>query len=448
MVKISIIIPVYNVEKYLRKCLESCVNQTMKEIEVIVINDDSPDNSKIIMEEYQQKYPQKVVNIFLNKNVRQGGARNIGIKRAKGEYLCFVDGDDYIDETMCEKLYAFCIDNNLDISCCNSYRVQKGRKIYWERFKRNDFEECNSLIRFTGQHCMIMRRQIITDNLLYYPENIFHEDTAVVPMWYLCAKKKGLMDLPLYYQIMHDDSSSGSMKEMDNIQILVALEELLRHAVRMNMYYEYKAIIDCFIFMRILVLAKRINQGTICFTEEGKKYLLEKIAVWSCYQFDEKLFYNHFTDSEYFMAKHLFAYNGDDLSGMVIQKNKCGENVYLDRFGNLKRMIGYIQNELHKNIVIWGTGERGISIINTIKKMGYHFWVGDNDSDKWGKELHTGDIIRDYIWIRQNVEKPIFLITATRFYNDICFMLQLEKNEAIDVMAYIENGWSVEHLIS
>ena len=101
MIKISIIIPVYNVEKYLDKCIFSCVNQTLEEIEVIVINDASPDACNSIMNKYQREYPNKIINIFLDKNLRQGGARNKGIKIARGEYLCFVDGDDYIAYDTC-----------------------------------------------------------------------------------------------------------------------------------------------------------------------------------------------------------------------------------------------------------------------------------------------------------------------------------------------------------
>ena len=86
-VKVSIIIPVYNVENYLRRCLDSCINQTLMEIEIIVVNDASPDNSDFIMKEYEKNYPEKIKCIYLKENLCQGGARNIGIQIAKGQYL-------------------------------------------------------------------------------------------------------------------------------------------------------------------------------------------------------------------------------------------------------------------------------------------------------------------------------------------------------------------------
>lgn len=115
MVKISIVVVVYNVEEYLRDCLESLVNQTMEDIEIIVVNDDSPDHSDIIMREYEEKYPTKVRCIYLEKNLCLGGARNKGILVAKGEYIMFVDSDDYVDVSMCQKLYNVAMKKNADI---------------------------------------------------------------------------------------------------------------------------------------------------------------------------------------------------------------------------------------------------------------------------------------------------------------------------------------------
>lgn len=96
-IEVSIIVPVYNVEKYLNRCVESLLNQTYKNIEIILVNDASPDNSIAIMKEYEKKYPDIIKCIYLTKNVRQGGARNRGLKIAKGKFICFVDSDDWVD---------------------------------------------------------------------------------------------------------------------------------------------------------------------------------------------------------------------------------------------------------------------------------------------------------------------------------------------------------------
>ena len=96
MKKISVIIPVYNVEKYLVKCLDSLLNQEFSDYEIIVVNDGSPDNSQSIIDSYVERYP-KIVKSYIKENGGQGSARNLGISKAKGEYICFVDSDDFVE---------------------------------------------------------------------------------------------------------------------------------------------------------------------------------------------------------------------------------------------------------------------------------------------------------------------------------------------------------------
>ena len=121
MVKVSIIVPIYNVEKYLRRCVDSLVNQTLKDIEIILINDASPDHCDDIMHEYERRYAEKVKCIYLKENIRQGGARNRGLEIAKGEYVTFVDSDDFADVTMCEKMYQEACRGDFDIVYCDYY---------------------------------------------------------------------------------------------------------------------------------------------------------------------------------------------------------------------------------------------------------------------------------------------------------------------------------------
>lgn len=114
---ISIIIPVYNVEKYLRQCLESLINQTYKEIEIICVNDESPDNSLEILNEYA-KSDERIV-IVNKKNEGVSAARNAGLKVAKGEYIMFVDSDDWVDLQMCEMMYEAAKKENADSVMCS-----------------------------------------------------------------------------------------------------------------------------------------------------------------------------------------------------------------------------------------------------------------------------------------------------------------------------------------
>lgn len=111
--KVSVIVPVYNVEKYIDRCLNSLINQTLKELEIIIIDDESPDNCPSICDKYAEKYENIVV--IHKKNEGLGLARNTGLNIAKGEYVAFIDSDDYIDLTFYEKAYQNAIENNSDI---------------------------------------------------------------------------------------------------------------------------------------------------------------------------------------------------------------------------------------------------------------------------------------------------------------------------------------------
>ena len=117
---VSVIIPVYNVEQYLRKCLDSVINQTFKDIEIIIVNDCSPDNSLQMIKEYQTK-EERIVLIDLKQNVGLGFARNEGMKIAKGKYITFVDSDDWIASNYIEVLYNNIEKNNLDVVSASSH---------------------------------------------------------------------------------------------------------------------------------------------------------------------------------------------------------------------------------------------------------------------------------------------------------------------------------------
>ena len=103
MQKISVIVPVYNTEKYIKKCLDSIINQTYSNIEIIIINDGSTDNSELIINEYLKEYPDKI-KYYKKENGGLSDARNYGVTKATGDYICFVDSDDYIDINLFESL--------------------------------------------------------------------------------------------------------------------------------------------------------------------------------------------------------------------------------------------------------------------------------------------------------------------------------------------------------
>ena len=133
---ISIIVPVYNVEKYLRRCVDSILAQTYQNIEVLLVDDGSPDNSGAICDEYAEKDSR--VRVFHKPNGGVSSARNLGLKEAKGDYIGFVDADDYIDKTMYEVLLCNLIKENSDISIC-SYNQEDSNGIFHKHWPHDDY---------------------------------------------------------------------------------------------------------------------------------------------------------------------------------------------------------------------------------------------------------------------------------------------------------------------
>ena len=118
--KVSVIVPIYNVEEYLAECLDSLLHQTIDSIEVVMVDDGSPDNSAVIAKEYAEKYPNFVY--YYKENGGLGSARNFGVKQARGEYITFVDSDDIVDDDLYEKMYYRANKDNSDMAICNVLR--------------------------------------------------------------------------------------------------------------------------------------------------------------------------------------------------------------------------------------------------------------------------------------------------------------------------------------
>jgi glycosyltransferase involved in cell wall biosynthesis len=167
-IKVSVIVPVYNVEKFIDKCLNSLVNQTLKEIEIIVVNDGSPDNSQKIIDKYVKKYPEKVQS-FIKENGGQGSARNLGIEKAKGEYISFVDSDDWLDLDALEKMYSLAKKDNSDIVICDMVDHYANYTIY------HNCTKYNSVFEVTPSACnKIFKKELIKD--FRFLSKLWYED--------------------------------------------------------------------------------------------------------------------------------------------------------------------------------------------------------------------------------------------------------------------------------
>ncbi len=257
--KVSIIVPVYNVEEYLRKCLDSLVNQTYQNIEIIIVNDGTKDNSQSIIDEYKKKFS-KLINSYMKENGGLASARNYGIDKATGEYIMFVDSDDYIDTNMVEKLVRTASKKYSDIVVSNFYRVEDDKTIEVKTFGIiSDNVYKNYILNCSGACWQLIKKELFTKNNLRFLEKHFYEDIAVIPALGMYAKKIDYIEDYLYYYVIRSGSIMNQVKYKKSFEdIFDSLDTLRNSFISNNKYDLYKDEIE-YIYIEHLLHAASLR---------------------------------------------------------------------------------------------------------------------------------------------------------------------------------------------
>lgn len=213
--KISVIIPVYNVERYLTRCLDSIAGQTLREIEIICVDDESPDGSLGILRDYASREPR--MRVISQKNKRQGGARNTGFDAARGEWVAFIDSDDWVAPGYFEKLLGAATRHAADIACTNVEK-QRGSRRKWNVHYTKEEVFCGLQEKFDACHCppnfnttnKLYRRKALLKAGVRFREHAVYEDVEYLAQT-LCALGR-LVTVPdtVYYYMVHGASTTKS----------------------------------------------------------------------------------------------------------------------------------------------------------------------------------------------------------------------------------------------
>lgn len=227
MVKVSVIVPVYNVEQYLPSCLDCLVQQTLQDIEVIVVNDGSPDRSQQIIDEYTAKYPEKIKG-FIKPNGGLSDARNYGLQYAVGEYVTFLDSDDQLTETACEKMYQAAKKNNSDIVCAKSAWLYSDGVIKeveyllkWYQYEGDNLRNNSSFpTGFPIATSKLFKRELIEKNNLRFPTGITGEDVVFSTYTYYYSKRIDIINELVYLRTERVDSNNPSITQQASLKIV------------------------------------------------------------------------------------------------------------------------------------------------------------------------------------------------------------------------------------
>lgn len=215
---LSIIVPVYNMasEDKLKFCLDSLLAQTISDFEIIAVDDASTDASPDLLREYAAKYPDRFKALFHEKNKKQGGAKNTGLEAACGEYVGFIDSDDWISPDFYEKLIGKARETGADLVGCDYNLVTEHTFAVGKIVQNNTMDQTGVLdeekhrklaMRPGSMVIKVYLRRVIEENHLRFPEGIFYEDNCAGTVWSFYFKHFEKVEEPLYYYYQHDTST-------------------------------------------------------------------------------------------------------------------------------------------------------------------------------------------------------------------------------------------------
>lgn len=204
--KISIIVPVYNTGIYLKKCINSLLNQTLRDIEIVLIDDGSTDESRDICDEYAKKDDR--ISVIHKRNEGVSIARNIGIKKSKGKYIGFIDSDDWIESNMYQNMYKYIKDYDVDIVFCDAVTVYDDKQSEIDSFTlleksrliTKDKIDSSLLIQMAGSVWRgLYKRELLQENDIYFPIDLKFSEDRIFNLYAIGYSKKIFYDKTVYY---------------------------------------------------------------------------------------------------------------------------------------------------------------------------------------------------------------------------------------------------------
>ena len=220
--KVSVLVPFYNVEKYVGRCVESLFSQTYSNIEYVFVNDCTPDNSMDIINEYIDKFDVRNKCVIINHEVNKGisASRNDCLDNATGDYILFIDSDDYIDKDMVELLVKAAIENNADISGCGYIEEYKDRSVEMpQRYTNNHVEMMRAITLLTIKGVMwklLIRRSIVEENQVrFIPDNTMVDDYLFCCQVFFYAKRFASVDKCMYHYIQYNPNNYSKTREFN-----------------------------------------------------------------------------------------------------------------------------------------------------------------------------------------------------------------------------------------
>lgn len=384
---VSVVVPVYNTEKYLEKCLDSICGQSYKNIEIICINDGSTDNSGTILNKYAM-YDSRIV--VVDRTEASGSAalpRNIGIKQSGGEYIAFIDSDDYLETLFIEKMICAAREHNADLVLCSNYMVDKNDVIIEEDTELHfDYlEKCNRVFSSVEAHdCLfqisnasvwhrLYKKSLINDNQFFFQENtpilddIFFVNATLVAANRICI----IQDRLIYYR----DGRSGSQTsqiEKHYESVYLSFAKLIRWMKKNDCYDTYEVSLKNWILSTMMWWYSSIHNKEI----------------------SERVFYLY--RNEYFVKLNLNTMTLDQILPLY-------EGFFIDVTQNCYHPpLGVILNSMaNKRLAVYGAGRHGRKVIREIEEyesIDVVLWCDSNYEELDNKYIRSPQMLKTIVF--------------------------------------------------
>jgi glycosyltransferase involved in cell wall biosynthesis len=285
----SIIVPVYKVEQYLERCVESLVNQTEKKIEIILVDDGSPDTCPSLCDHYAEQY--KNIIVIHKENGGLSDARNEGLKKASGDYVMFVDSDDYVDLDACESLKPF-IEKNIDVIVTDGLSEGRIVNLFHSGVKNNiiysgeQFMRCSALYGKIPMAAWlyVYKRTFLTENKLFFKKGIYHEDEEFTPRALFTAKSIINTGKTYYHYIIRENSITTQNDKRKNA------DHLFETCMSLSAYYDEiddKILVKHLKDMLVNKYLSLFQEGKLY--QYGEEYLHKKFILENAYKMKTKI---------------------------------------------------------------------------------------------------------------------------------------------------------------
>lgn len=301
--KLSVIVPVYNMERYVEACIDSLLAQTYSGLQIVLVNDCSTDNSLEILKEYQRQYTDRIVVIDSKENLRQGGARNLGIRSTNSEYIGFVDADDFVHPMMYEILMKEAEANCPDVVFCGYKAVSdnatyetlpenlkqlyvNSEDVLHQELTDKDRMEIMASHEY-GSVCVggVYRRSLIEREDLYFPEHLAYEDNYWVYALQMNMQKVTIVSKPLYFYRQQEGSTIHKKNAPHHYDRIEIGNRLLDYVKERGLFERYRDIleylyIEVFTMNTFSILLKSFDAPDEKTIEQVKVALKKRFPNW------------------------------------------------------------------------------------------------------------------------------------------------------------------------